>query len=207
MQEAMKIRGLFRNIVQKNRFVSVMGHNAIMPTNYSNLWWVIPNVLAGMGMPFIDVQRRLNLGGSMHEFSDDLPLLHGAGIRSVACLLNIPSDENIFYSAGFNFKCFPIPDGRPPTSDQAKEFILFVDDNRSRQQPLAVFCEAGLGRTGTVLATYLIHEGKSAQQAIDFIRSLEPAAIETRKQVEFLDEVEKQFYNPRSSKSSSSNPR
>lgn len=49
-----------------------------MSANYSNLWWVIPNVLAGMGIPFVDVQRRLNLGGSLREYADDLPLLYDA---------------------------------------------------------------------------------------------------------------------------------
>ncbi len=148
-----------------------------------------------MGIPFIEVQRRLNLGGSLREHADDLPLLYDAGIRAVACLLNIPSDDIIFQSAGFNFKCFPIADGCPPTLEQAKKLIQFIDHCRSQQQPLAVFCEAGLGRTGTVLATYLMYEGQSAQQAIGSIRTLEPAAIETYQQTKFLEELEKQIPN------------
>jgi atypical dual specificity phosphatase len=161
-----------------------------VPTNYSNLWWLIPNALAGMGMPFVDPLRRLNLGGSLHGYADDLPILWEHGIRAVVCLLNIPSDEGIFRMAGFDFKCLPIADGCAPNLDQAKDFISFVEISHSKTKAVAVFCEAGLGRTGTILATYLIHAGKTANEAITSVRAIEPSAIETVRQVKFLEEFE-----------------
>ena len=82
------------------------------------LWWVIPGVLAGMPMPFIDPDRRLNLGGPLTAFDDELPALYSAGIRAVVALLNIPSDAAIYESAGFGFLCLPIPDGGAPTMSQ-----------------------------------------------------------------------------------------
>jgi atypical dual specificity phosphatase len=141
-------------------------------------------------MPFLDPDRRLNMGGGLHEFADDLPLLYELGIKAVVCLLNIPSDERIFRLAGFDFLCLPIANGAAPTLDQTSEFLCFVNEHHSAGKPVLVFCEAGLGRTGTVLATYLIHEGKTASEAIATVRSLEPAAIETGLQVRFLGEFE-----------------
>ena len=53
---------------------------------------------------------------------------------------------------------------------------------------MAVHCEAGLGRTGTIIATYLVSQGASAEEAVSRIRAVEPAAIETAQQIQFLQE-------------------
>ena len=65
------------------------------------LWWVIPGVLAGMPMPFIHLDRRLNLGGALTAYEDDLPGIQSAGVRAVVYLLNLPSDAS-FYQTNFS---------------------------------------------------------------------------------------------------------
>jgi hypothetical protein len=122
------------------------------PQKDNLLWWVLAGVLAGMPMPFIHPNRRLNAGGDLNAYEDELPDLYSAGIRAVVGLLNIPSDAAVFESAGFAFLCLPVPDGGAPTMEQATEFVRFVNEQKSAQQPVAVHCEAGLGRTGTMLA-------------------------------------------------------
>ena len=154
----------------------------------SLLWWVIPCALAGMPMPFIHPQRRMNMGGSLAAYKDELPALHASGVRAVVSLLNIPSDAVVYETAGFAFTCLPIPDGGAPTIEQAQDFISFVDRQLSEHRPVAVHCEAGLGRTGTMLAAYLISQGESAASAIGRVRSAENAAIETPRQIQFLEQ-------------------
>lgn len=158
------------------------------PPRANPLWWVIPGVLAGMRMPFVHRERRLLLGGALTAYEDELPLLHSAGIRAVVSLLNIPSDAAVFESAGFSFLCLPVPDGSAPTPEQATRFVRFVEDQRKAQRPVAVHCQAGIGRTGTMLAAYLIAQGATAREAIQRIREVENAAIETSIQVQFLHE-------------------
>jgi hypothetical protein len=155
---------------------------------HSPLWWVIPGVLAGMPMPFIHPERRLNRGGLLTAYDDELPTLHAAGIRAVVSLLNLPSDVGIYESAGFAFLCLPIPDGGAPTMQEAEEFVRFVSQQRTAQQPVAVHCEAGLGRTGTMLATFLISQGDSASSAIRRVREVEKVAVETTGQIQFLEQ-------------------
>ena len=122
-----------------------------MSGTYNNIWWAINGVLAGMGIPYIDAMRRMNFGGTLTEYNDDLPLIHQEGIRAIVSLLNHPADSKIFETAGFEFKCLPIPDGYPPSLAQAKEFISFVDGCRAKNKPVAVHCIGGIGRTGTML--------------------------------------------------------
>lgn len=138
-------------------------------------------------MPFLHPDRRMNGGGPMDEYEDELQDLHQAGVRAVVSLLNIPSDAAVYESAGFTYLCLPVPDGHPPTMEQAGHFIRFVTEQLAAQRPVAVHCEAGLGRTGTMLAAYLISRGESAQSAINRVRAVEPSAVETPLQIQFLE--------------------
>ena len=151
------------------------------------LWWAIPGVLAGMPMPFVHPERRMACGGALNDFSDELSSLQMAGVRAVVSLLNIPSDAPVYESAGFKFLCLPVPDGGAPTTEQAAEFVRFVTEQRAAYRPVAVHCEAGLGRTGTMLATYLISQGESAEVAIRRVRAVEKVAVETTRQIKFLE--------------------
>ena len=166
------------------------------PQKNSLWWWVIPGVLAGMPMSFIHPERRLNAGGALNAYEDELPDLYSAGVRAVVGLLNIPSDAAVFESAGFAFLCLPVPDGGAPTLEQATEFVRFVTEQRTAQRPVAVHCEAGLGRTGTMLSVYLIAQGDNAEAAIRRIREVEKVAVETSRQIQFLEQFAQRIRQP-----------
>ena len=153
----------------------------------SLLWWVIPGTLAGMPMPFIHPDRRMLGEGALDDYKDELPVLHSAGIRGVVSLLNLPTDAPVYESAGFSFLCLPVADGGAPTEEQIDQFIQFVTEQLVADRPVAVHCEAGLGRTGTFLAAYLVSQGNTAETAIERVREAEKSAVETVSQIRFLE--------------------
>ncbi len=151
-----------------------------------DLWWVIPDVLAGTSIPFLHPERPHTPAASLHAFTDELPALWQAGVRAVVCLLNMPGAAPTYTAAGFAFLLLPVADGAAPSLEQFSDFLAFVDAQRSLGHPVAVYCEAGIGRTGTLLAGYLIASGSPIDAAITLVRSLRQGAVETRQQMRFL---------------------
>ena len=151
------------------------------------LWWVLDEELAGMPIPFFDPERRFHGNGNVDAYDDDLKYLIDNGIKSVVCLLNIPSDRMIYEKNNIDFLCSPIKDYMPPSVDRMKEIYSFIQNS---PKPVAVHCEGGIGRTGTILAAYLIMNGLDFENAVLLIRSKEPAAIESPEQMKFLKLLE-----------------
>ena len=69
-----------------------------------------------------------------------------------------------------------------PSPSQFKFAIDSIQKAAIAGMGVAVHCQAGKGRTGTVLAGYFVIEGVSAAEAIKKIRSLRPGSIETNEQ-------------------------
>ncbi|MBX9830552.1 dual specificity protein phosphatase family protein [Candidatus Babeliales bacterium] len=75
----------------------------------------------------------------------------------------------------------PIQDFTAPTLAQIKQFI--TQASVVGNQPLVVHCAGGRGRTGTMLACWLVKSKNiTAQEAIDEVRAKRPGSIETEEQ-------------------------
>lgn len=133
------------------------------------LWWVIPGILGGMPMPYIDPIRRNQGEAGLNRCDDELPLLYAEGIRSVVSLIETPSEASLWQDAGFAYLSSPIPNFAPPETEQMLQIIGFVS---SAPRAVAVYCRAGIGRTGTVVAALLIHDGISGNPRLSTPRSL-----------------------------------
>lgn len=82
----------------------------------------------------------------------------------------------------------PLTDMEAPSQEQLARTVSAIDRATKRNMGVAVHCGAGLGRTGTVLAAYLVSKGMSAANAIARVRRLRPGSIETDEQEKAVEE-------------------
>jgi atypical dual specificity phosphatase len=118
----------------------------------------------------------------------DLETLRGHGIGALLTLTETALPSAALDRHGILGLHLPVDDFHAPTTAQMLDALAFLDEARATNTPVAVHCLAGQGRTGTVLAAYLIRGGLSAEQAIADVRAVCPGAIEATPQTLALTE-------------------
>lgn len=125
---------------------------------------------------------RDDLAGMPYPSGDDLAWVSDQGVSLVVSLTEASVDPDSVEVLGMELLHLPIEDFHAPTAEQQLAFVREVQLRRDAGETVAVHCLAGLGRTGTMLATWLVAEGLGADEAIDEIRTLRPGSIETVEQ-------------------------
>ena len=127
--------------------------------------------------------------GIVNDEDADLSALQAAGITCLYSLTDRPFAPERAAPYGMICLCSPIADMGAPGMAQALETCRHIDQLLLSRQCVALHCKAGLGRTGTLLAVYLLwrqREPVTAQAAIAHIRSLNPLMIQSAVQEEFI---------------------
>ena len=140
------------------------------PPNFS---WFTDNIAAS-GIP----------SGKKH-----LLWLKENGINTILCLLEYPLNREEAESMGFRYVNIPMEDHEKPELDKLFKAVEIIRETINNGGRILVHCAAGLGRTGTVLAAYLIiDKGVDVKSAVEHVRRLRPGSIEDS-QVEALHEL------------------
>jgi protein tyrosine phosphatase (PTP) superfamily phosphohydrolase (DUF442 family) len=108
----------------------------------------------------------------------DLRALAAAGVTTVVDLraehgLVIP--EELLAELGITRVAIPIRDGQTPTTEQVARFFEAVD---ASEGPVYLHCGAGVGRTGTMAAAYLVSRGGSGWEAMRANLAVGPPSLE-----------------------------
>lgn len=130
--------------------------------------WIIPDRLMAGAMPTKATLSQMKRGGidviiSLSERIPDLELLAELSMRH---------------------HHFPLPDMSAPDIGFIERFVGTLQHELDQGHRVMVHCGAGLGRTGTMLACYLVNEGTGPDEAIELVRRSRPGSVESLEQEE-----------------------
>ncbi|KAH6588660.1 hypothetical protein BASA50_010622 [Batrachochytrium salamandrivorans] len=112
---------------------------------------------------------------SAYNMDNLIRYLQENGIKTIIRLNNKTYDKRKFIEAGIEHIELYFPDGTTPPDAILKRFL---DICEAREGPIAVHCKAGLGRTGSLIASYIMkHYKMTACEVISFMRVLRPGSI------------------------------
>lgn len=120
------------------------------------------------------------------------------GISGILSLTADPLPSEWIEGAEIQYLHLPIGDHGVPDTQTLDAGVRFLESHSNRNEKVLVHCSAGLGRTGTMLAAYVMKTRRcGATEAVRFIRSLRPGSVESKQE----DSLRK--YEAKSLKSSS----
>ncbi len=80
---------------------------------------------------------------------------------------------------GLRWLKYPVRDMTSPALEQVRDFVAEVEAELARGGKAAVHCVGGVGRTGTVIACYLVSLGRRPGEAVAEVRRQRPGSIQT----------------------------
>lgn len=132
------------------------------PTNFS---WVIEDKLAGSGLPVTE-----------NEFK----WVVDKGIKSIVTVREVPLPSEWFDGGDIDYLHLRVEDFGAPTVEEMDEVVNFIDRTISSGRAVLVHCAAGKGRTGAVLAAYILKkQNLTAKHAIEKIRIMRPGSVQS----------------------------
>lgn len=139
--------------------------------------WIVPGKILALAGPTAEVYE-------IGEFGQ-YALRHT--VQAVVRLNRSHYDRQALVQLGIQHHEMFMPDGGIPAWEQIEEFFRIADELWEGGGAIAVHCRAGLGRTGTMIATFLIRKfGLQARHVIAYLRMMRPGSILSR-QARFLD--------------------
>ena len=140
--------------------------------------WVVTNKLAATPRP-----------GLLSEQKLDLQALVKVGVDYLVCLEEQETVSRALASElGIEICHFPIQDMKKPGLEETDNLITHIEQKIRLGKCIAVHCKAGLGRTGTIIASYLIKNGMTPIEATRKVRCMDPRMIQSEEQECFIEE-------------------
>ncbi|UCE13305.1 MAG: dual specificity protein phosphatase family protein [Candidatus Heimdallarchaeota archaeon] len=135
------------------------------------------------------VDQRKRFAGSSEPILEDLPFLKTIEWAGIICLQENPTSEELATLLAVPYLHLPIQDFSIPTETDLESVLEFFHEIQrdSPDLPILIHCSEGHGRTGTILAALLVViDHISPEDAIQQVRGVNPLAIESKKQENFI---------------------
>lgn len=139
--------------------------------------WLLRGQLGGMPRP-----------GIVQDLEHDLEALERLGVTLLITLEEqLPFDRAELQRRGIEHVWFPIVDMHAPPLDAAYDHCRVTAEALKAGEVVVLHCRAGHGRTGTMLAAQLVHDGASAVEALRTVRDVNSRWVQSETQVRFLE--------------------
>ena len=140
------------------------------PTNFG---WIIDGSLAASGLP---------------SSASQVKWLKKHGIKSILTLREEPLPKEYFEGTGVTPLHVEMADHDAPSQEALSKAVGHVRKEIEKGNAVLVHCLAGQGRTGTVLACYMVEfQGKEPSEAIAKLRKDRPGSVEHTQEVAVHD--------------------
>ncbi|XP_054722708.1 LOW QUALITY PROTEIN: dual specificity protein phosphatase CDC14C-like [Uloborus diversus] len=138
-----------------------------------DLNWIVPNKFIAFCGPH--PKSKIENGYPLHSPESYIPYFRKHNVTTIVRLNKKIYDAKRFLENGFDHRDLFFVDGSTPSDAIMREFLEISEKAKGA---VAVHCKAGLGRTGTLIACYIMkHYRFTAAEAIGWIRICRPGSI------------------------------
>lgn len=148
--------------------------NKLAKLENGDVSWIIPGKFIAFSGP---LQKRRQISPGVFTLSPDeyVPLFRKLGVTCVIRFNSKCYDRTVFTNNGIRHVDLFYADGGNPSDSILQSFLQICENEKGA---IAVHCKAGLGRTGTNIAAYMIkHYGYTAKETIAWCRLCRPGSI------------------------------
>jgi len=172
-------RGLKKGLINLQDF-NLQEYEYYEAVEHGDMNWVLPGKFLAFATPHDETSPDYGTHISPYRaprtrIEDTIEYFKRSGVTCVVRLNNKTYDRQKFINAGINHVDMYFPDGSCPPDNILHEFIALAERTPGK---IAVHCKAGLGRTGSLIAAYIMkHHHFTASEVISWLRVMRPGSV------------------------------
>ena len=136
--------------------------------------WIVPGKFIAFSGP-LNNRRQIRPGVNTLLPEEYVPILKSLGVSCIVRFNSKCYDRNVYLQGKIRHVDLYYEDGANPPESILQAFLQLCETEKGA---IAVHCKAGLGRTGTNIAAYMIkHYGYTAKESVAWCRICRPGSV------------------------------